>query len=209
MGLTKDRIIGIVIGLIALVIVMTATTTGAFADITPITPTYPMEVSTVFMTTDAPSSITDKWGQTYTIPSISTYDDVTYTSSFSTVIPGATSTNHCLLGYPTAMDDIYSCYGSLNLNDYTGWRNVWYTYYTPSSSYIEKMFNVPEIITYYNANKRIIKGYAWMIFMNTYSTANSWNASTRTGKLPLYANNVQIFDGDVVVCRYMYFEETW
>ena len=208
MKTAKRRIISIIIGLTMLLSMMVMSTVVASAD-TPVTPTYPMQVSTVFMTTDAPSSIVDKWNQTHTIPTISTYDDVTYTSTFSTVIPGATNTNHWLLGYPTAMDAIYSCYGSLNLNDYTGWNSGWDTVNTPNGAYVDKMFNVPEITTYYNATKKKWKGYSWQIYMNTYSTANSWNASTRTGKIPQYASNIQVQNGDVVVCRFMYTEETW
>ncbi len=209
MKTAKRKIVSIIVGLTMLISSMILSTVVASAD-TPVTPSYPMQVSTVFTTTDAPSSITDKWNQTHTVPYINfVYDDATYTSPFTTVIPGATTTNHWLLGYPTAMDDIYSCYGSLNSNDYTGWSSGWDTSNTPNGAYVDEMFNLPEITTYYNATKKKWKGYSWQIYMNTYSTADTWNPTTRTGKVPQYASNIQVFNGDVVVCRFMYTEETW
>lgn len=191
----------------ALMVMMMAV--PSFAD----TPSYPMDVRVFFITTNAPSTITDIGGVSHSISQMYVHNDTTYTSSFTTVIPGAYYPMHALMGVPTAMDAMYTCYGLRNSNNYTGWHSDWDTVNTPNGAYVDKMFNIPEYTTAleYNWNTHINtwKGYTWQIYLNTTSTANTWNSSTRKGKLPAYASNVQIQDGDKVYCRYMYTEESW
>lgn len=217
MKTAKRRIISIIMGLTLLITAMFATTISASAvTITPVTPSYPMQVSTVFTTTDAPSIITDMAGTPHYIPYYNfIFNDVNYTSSFATVIPGANSTIHALWGYPSAMDAIYSCYGIRNSGNYTGWHSGWDTSASadPKGAYVDKMFGLPQITLSYtydwDTGEGTWKGYSWQIYMNTYSTADTWDASTKTGKLPYYASDIQVGDGDVVVCRFMYTEEEW
>ena len=211
MKTAKKRVLSIVFSLVLIMSTMFAVTFNASAT------TYPIGATVHFITTGVPSTITIIGGETKTIDQYNITKTISYTDSFATVIPGATTSNHGLMGTPSGLDAIYSCYGKArgtNTNPvYTGWNNGWDTDNTPSGSYVDKMFDIPQYtksITYnWTTHLNTWDGYAWLIFVNTDQLDFSWDDENRTGLLPYYASNFELQDGDVIYCRYLHVQESW
>lgn len=152
-------------------------------------------------------TIYDKWDQSYYITAKDVTVPVTYdTDTFTTVIPGATSSNHQYMGTPTVMDAIYTAYLTTNGSS-TGWTSYWDTSSTPKGAYLYTAFGNPQVTQVLDSHNW--GGYTWLLYMNTISTNSTWNDSTRTGMLPYYGSNVVLQNGDTIYVRYRYTTESY
>jgi hypothetical protein len=159
------------------------------------------------------TTIYDKWDQAYSITAKNVTVPVTYdTDNFSTVIPGATSSNHQYYGTdttpatPTVMDAIYTAYLTTNGSS-TGWASYWDTSSNPKGAYIYTAFGNPQVTTVLDYHNWA--GYTWLLYLNTTSLSSSWNSTTRTGMLPYYGSNVVLEDEDDIYVRYLYATESY
>ncbi len=153
------------------------------------------------------TTIYDKWDQSYNITAKNVTVPVTYdTDTFSTVIPGATASNHQYMGIPTVMDAIYSAYLTNN-GSATGWASYWDTSSNPKGAYIYTAFGNPQVTTVLDYHNWA--GYTWLLFLNTDSMSSSWNSNDREGMLPFYGSNVVLENEDDIYVRYLYATESY
>ena len=209
---TMKKGLAIVLALI-MVFAMTAT---AFASdtITPVEVSYPMNVKVVMLA--AGETVTDVSGVTHQITGVmemgndGTGVPVQFTSSFSTIFTSYLPTNpgsaHQLNGYPTVMDAICKAYQNVNgptAGISLGWDSN--PSEGPEGAYLTTLFGNTTITTVSGLYRW--EGYSWNIYLN--GTTDTWNANTRSGKIPYYASNVQIQNGDTIYVMYENNVETW
>ena len=200
---------------LALVMVFAMTATAFASDtITPVEVSYPMNVKVVMLAEG--ETVTDVSGVTHQITGVMEMGNdgagvpVQFTSPFSTIFTSYLPTNpgsaHQLNGYPTVMDAICKAY--LNVNGPTagislGWDSN--PSEGPEGAYLTTLFGNTTITTVSGLYRW--EGYSWSIYLN--ETTDTWNANTRSGKIPYYASNVQIQNGDTIYVMYENNVETW
>lgn len=193
---------------LTMVFAMTAT---AFATetITPQPVTYPMNVNVWFIAFG--DEVTDVSGTVHQTTYVEEYPEISFESPFTTIftqyLPSAPAAGaHQLNGYPTVMDAICKAYLQAN-GSMSGFSIGWDSNPSegPQGAYVNTLFNNSTITTVLGDYRW--EGYSWNIYLN--STANTWNAATRTGKIPYYASNVQVKSGDTIYVMYEDNEETW
>lgn len=143
----------------------------------------------------------DILGRKYDITAVSETQSVSFeTNNFTSVIPGATASNHQYMNTPTVMDAIYSAYLT-NHGSASGWQSYWDTTSSPKGSYITTMYGNPQITQYLSST--YWGGYAWMIYLNP----TSWPSSS--GELQYYASNVPLTNGDNIYVLYDFTSQSW
>ena len=75
----------------------------------------------------------------------------------------------------------------------------------PEGAYLTTLFGNTTITTVSGLYRW--EGYSWSIYLN--ETTDTWNANARSGKIPYYASNVQIQNGDTIYVMYENNVETW
>ena len=202
-----------IVMVLVMVFAMTAT---AFADdtITPEEVTYPMNVNVIMTATAA--TVTDVYGVTHQITGVNEVGTdeegvpVQFTSPFTNVFLSYLSTDpgdgFQLRGYPTVMDAICKAYQNVNGSTSgisLGWDS--YPYTGPQGAYLSTLFGNTTITTVSTSNRW--EGYSWNLYLN--EKTNTWNEEDREGKIPYYASNVQIMEGDTIYVAYELNVETW
>ncbi|MFR5858518.1 MAG: hypothetical protein ACLUJC_04740 [Clostridia bacterium] len=200
---------------LALVMVFAMTATAFASDtITPVEVSYPMNVKVVMLAEGG--TVTDVSGVTHQITGVMEMgnDDtgvpVQFTSPFSTIFTSYLPTNpgsaHQLNGYPTVMDAICKAYQNVNgptAGISLGWDSN--PSEGPEGAYLTTLFGNTTITTVSGLYRW--EGYSWSIYLN--ETTDTWNANARSGKIPYYASNVQIQNGDTIYVMYENNVETW
>lgn len=172
--------------------------------------TFPISTTVYFYSQGG--TVTQYGGSTVTFPAwntgaIVTYQDQnTFTTNYITPFPAPSGvTNQYWDTQPTIMDAIYDTYYALNGYSNSGINIGWDTVNVPNGAYVDEINNISEIPEIIQSHKW--KGYSWHIFLNGISS--TWNSSTRTGRIPYYASNMPLENGDVVYVRFLESTVTW
>ncbi len=188
-----------------------AMSASAFATDDVITPSpvnYPLTAHVMIYAEG--ETVTDVNGTVHHTNAAYAEDDVVFNSAgtvFTQYLPAGTDTSgHQLNGYPTILDAICKLYVESNgSNDglVMGWDSN--PYEGPQGAYITTLFDNSTITTVSGLYRW--EGYSWTIYLN--DTTDTWDAETRTGKIPYYASNIQIQEDDQIYVLYEKNVETW
>ena len=146
------------------------------------------------------TTLTDKWGQTFSIIPVTDTVPVSFnTSGFTSIIPNADPSYHQYMNTPTVMDAIYKAYDLKKNTIRTGWTSGWDTVNTPNGAYVTEIFGNPEVTLHLTSHHW--DGYAWIIYLNP----TTWPAP----ELQYYGSNVPLTNGDDIYVSYEYASENF
>ena len=164
--------------------------------------TYPLQATVTFKSN---SGSVLPYGEStpVTIPAWNVTAQVTYQSNFTTnyttPFPAPSGYTVPNVGEPTVMDAIYDVYYYINNYSNSGIHIGWDTDNTPIGAYIDQIHNLSEITEdfgYTQNGHTFWTGYSWQIYRNG-------------TKIPLYANNILLQNGDTILVKYEETTETW
>ena len=185
----------------------TAATSFAAETVTPTPVTYPVKADVVFLSEGG--EVTDVSGVKHQTTAVEKYESVTFTSPFTQVFTGPkflndTTVNFPLKGVPTVMDAICQAYEQTGTTDTItlGWDAQPES--GPAGAYVTTLFNNSTITTVSGLYRW--EGYSWSIYLGD---TKDWDETAGEGKIPYYASNVQLHDGDRIYVVYEENEETW